>query len=180
MLVYPFHKCEIDTHEDSVCFVNARSEIACQVFKLAVQVFEIDAKYDLSVEEFIGDFGKYVSIYGYEAVCLSLLLHPVSNKIELNSHDAFAAWKIANRVWTMLNTYHKYKFFDVDNYVMHANIRPAVISIERKKLHTYVASLARIVKKFNQHEYMYKEWQYMLAIVKTLFPCMYKGFLKNR
>lgn len=97
MLIYPFHKFE--TNKSSV----TRAQVVQDVFARACQEFGLDIEYTKRVQEFIGDFNEYANIYGYEATCLSFLLHPVANKITLNKADAFAAWKIINRVWTLLS-----------------------------------------------------------------------------
>jgi len=115
---YPFHEFERDLLSREI--ITSRAAIVNDVLDDAAQKLGVILLETAYVNEsnsrisrpaldhalaFIPNFNEYANIYGYQATRLSLLLHPVDRKIELNAQDAFACWKIVNRVWSLFSSF---------------------------------------------------------------------------
>ena len=124
---------------------------------------------DEIVAECHGDFRHFYELYGQESVNFSMILHPKEQTISLNSIDAFASWKILNKLWHLLSG-------EQQNYDIRQDLANILEigkqGLKKGKVHVYAASIAKIVKCYK--EVSYQEKLLVLSHVQSIFPYLYE------
>ncbi len=198
--IYPFHRFEKEFF--AVVSNVTRRKIACDVFQRACKEFGLEEEFNLQYKKHVNEvfdekshlevlsfnqnlsssysyhFIQYAKIYGYEAMQLSLLLHPVERAVALNGHDALTAWKIMNKAWTILPII--YNQMQTDNFSGHRVFHYRIISaLKKQKLHTYIASGLHLLKNWKQKDLEANAVYYALPIFSSIAPCMFSAMIGN-
>lgn len=168
---YPFHEFEHDLLASEI--ITTRAAIVNDVLREASQALGVITPEAMYINELnphiprpsldhalsiIPNFNEYANIYGYQATRLSLLLHPVHRKIELSAQDAFACWKIINRIWSLFSSVsshttsniYREKVSHCENPVIQLR-ETAAHAIVHGKVHTYVARCLHFVKNHSEN-----------------------------
>ena len=121
-IIYPFHLIE-------KAFDNKEELFFSHIDSLHLQI------------QIIGNISEMASIYGYEAMLISVFLHPLKKEIHLNEYDAFLGWKTMNKIWRFYNNVDFNYLPEIDLYII-----KGYEAFLKQKMHLYVAMINHILK----------------------------------